>query len=273
MDKIIYYNSSLPRAGSTLFQNIIGQNPKIYVTPTSGLNDLISVSRDTFSNSQSFKAQDPNLMSKAYINFCRYGIQGFFKSITEKPYVLDKSRGWGIEYNLLEKIFPNPKVVCVVRDIRSIYSSMEKNFRKNPHKNSGIQDFNELIGTTLDKRIDNWGVSQPIGISMDRLKDMIQQGIDKKTLFIRYEDLMSNPIEEIKRFYDYIGLEFYVKHNFENIEQLTQENDVIHGIFGDHKLRKEFKKLPDDYNEILGVEISQKIKGHYQWFYDYFGYV
>ena len=72
-------------------------------------------------------------MSKAYINFCRYGIQGFFKSITEKPYVLDKSRGWGIEYNLLEKIFPNPKVVCVVRDIRSIYSSMEKNFRKNPH--------------------------------------------------------------------------------------------------------------------------------------------
>ena len=44
-------------------------------------------------------------------------------------------------------------------------------------------------------------------------------------------------------------------------------------FFGDHKLRKEFKKLPDDYNEILGVEISQKIKGHYQWFYDYFGYV
>ena len=107
MDKIIYYNSSLPRAGSTLFQNIIGQNPEIYVTPTSGLNDLISVSRDTFSNSQSFKAQDPNLMSKAYINFCRYGIQGFFKSITEKPYVLDKSRGWGIEYNLLEKIYQN----------------------------------------------------------------------------------------------------------------------------------------------------------------------
>jgi hypothetical protein len=41
MDKTIFFNSSLPRAGSTLFQNLIGQNPEFYVTPTSGLIELI----------------------------------------------------------------------------------------------------------------------------------------------------------------------------------------------------------------------------------------
>ncbi len=32
----IFYQSSLPRAGSTLLQNILAQNPDIYATPTSG---------------------------------------------------------------------------------------------------------------------------------------------------------------------------------------------------------------------------------------------
>ena len=273
MIKKVFYNSSLPRAGSTLFQNIVGQNPDFYVTPTSGLNDLIHVARDTYSGSQAFLAQDSKLMSEAFFNFCRKGIEGFFEPLTEKPYVLDKSRGWGINYNLLDKFYPDPKIVCMVRDIRSIYSSMEKNFRKNPHKNSGIQNPGELVGTTLNKRIDIWGQGHPVGITMDRLLDITQQGIDKKILFIRYEDLMSNPMEEMKRFYDYLGVDFYNGHDFNHIDQLTHENDAIHGIYGDHKLRKEFKRLPDDYDEVLGYEICQNIKKHYQWFFDYFGYV
>ena len=37
MDKKVFFQSSLPRAGSTLLQNILGQNPEFYVTPTSGV--------------------------------------------------------------------------------------------------------------------------------------------------------------------------------------------------------------------------------------------
>ncbi len=273
MEKTIYYNSSLPRAGSTLFQNIVGQNPEFYVTPTSGLIDFIVSCRNQFSTNSAFKAQDQSLMKNSFLDFCKHGMLGFFERLTNKPYILDKSRGWSIEYGLVNELFPNPKMVCMIRDIRCIYSSMEKNYRKNPHINSGIQNPSELVGTTLDKRIDIWADGIPVGITMDRLKDIIQQGIDKNILFIRYEDLLSNPNEEIKRFYEYLGLDFYDGHNFNEITQLTHENDVAHGIYGDHKLRTEFKKLPDDYNQILGVELSQKIKNTYPWFFEYFGYV
>jgi sulfotransferase len=274
MSKKIFYNSSLPRAGSTLFQNLIGQNPEFYVTPTSGLIELVFGAKNNYNHSQEFKAApDQDLMDKAFLSFCRDGMQGYYNVITDKPYILDKSRGWGINYGLLNLFSEKPKIVCMVRDVRSIYSSMEKNFRKNPHKENHVQNPNELIGTTLDKRIDIWASGAPVGISMDRLKDTIQQGIDKKILFIRYEDLMSNPEEEIRRFYEYLELPYYEGHNFETIEQVTNENDVVHGIYGDHKLRKEFKKLPDDYNEILGYELSTAIKNHYKWFYDFFGYV
>ena len=273
MNKTLFYNSSLPRAGSTLFQNIIGQNPEFYVTPTSGLVDLINASKNNYNHSQAFISQDANEMEKAFIGFCRFGMQGYFSAITDKPYILDKSRDWGINYGLINLFQENPKIICMVRDLRSVYSSMEKNFRKNPHKENHIQKPDELIGTTLNKRIDIWGGGVPVGISVDRIEDMIQQGLDSKILFIRYEYLMDNPEEELRRFYEYIELPYYEGHNFETIEQVTHENDVIHGIYGDHKLRKEFKRKPDDFYDILGYENCERIKLHYKWFYDYFGYV
>jgi hypothetical protein len=149
---------------------------------------------------------------------------------------------------------------------------MEKNFRKNPHRENHVQNPAQLIGTTLDKRIDIWADGIPIGIALDRLKDIHQQGFDKYILFIRYEDLMSNPDHEMDRIYEYLGIERY-PHTFDKITQVTQENDVVHGIYGDHVLREEFKMNPNDYEEVLGYEICQKIKNTYQWFFHKFGYV
>jgi sulfotransferase len=273
MIKQIFYSSSLPRSGSTLFQNIMADNPAFYCTPTSGVADLILNAKNIFNQSQAFQAQDLTKMEPPFVEFCRKGMQGFFDAITDAPYVLDKSREWNIHYNLLDRLFPNPKMICMVRDPRAIYASMEKNFRKNPLRENNTQDVAKLIGTTLDKRINMWADSVPIGVSMDRLKDCFQQGIDKKMLFIRYEDLMANPEQEIRRVYEYLELPYYEGHNFETVTQHTQENDYIHGVYGDHKLRTKFEKLPDDHEEILGYELSLNIKNTYPWFYTNFGYI
>jgi len=58
--KKIFFQSSLPRAGSTLLQNVMGQNPDFYVTPTSGVLELLYASRGNFTSSPEFKAQDSN---------------------------------------------------------------------------------------------------------------------------------------------------------------------------------------------------------------------
>ena len=168
MEKI-FFQSSLPRAGSTLLQNILGQNPDFYVTPTSGVLELLFAARNNYTNDNAFQAQDAELMKKGWLNFCRQGVEGFFNGITNKKYVVDKSRGWGIHYNFLNSFYPNPKIVCMVRDLRSIYSSMEKNFRKNQDKDSGIVNWAEMKGTTTSKRVDHWAQTPPIGIAIERL--------------------------------------------------------------------------------------------------------
>jgi len=125
----IFYQSSFPRAGSTLLQNILAQNPAFYVTPTSGLLELIFGARLNYTNSPEFKAQDPAAM------------EAYFQALTDKPYAVDKSRGWGVHFDLLQMIFnEEPKVICMVRDLRQILASLEKKFRQNPDKYRAVEN-------------------------------------------------------------------------------------------------------------------------------------
>jgi sulfotransferase len=271
MTKKIFFQSSLPRAGSTLLQNVMGQNPEFYVTPTSGVLELVYAARANYTNSPEFKAQDQKLMKDGFLNFCNQGINGFFDAITDKPYVLDKSRGWGVHYGFLNSFYPEPKIICMVRDLRGIYASMEKNFRKNQHLDSGVVNHAQMQGTTTEKRIDVWAQSQPVGLAIERLQQVFKEGINEKMLFVRFEDFSSNPKKEMERIYKYLDLPYY-EHDFDNVEQITKEDDAVYGIYGDHKIKNKIEPLKPDYKDVLGVNACNWIKSKYQWFYDQFGY-
>jgi sulfotransferase len=271
MPKKIFFQSSLPRAGSTLLQNVMGQNPEFYVTPTSGVLELVYAARANYTSSPEFKAQDQNLMKQGFLNFCNQGINGFFDGVTDKPYVLDKSRGWGVHYGFLNSFYPNPKVICMVRDLRGIFASMEKNFRKNQHMDSGIVNHAQMQGTTTEKRIDVWAQSQPVGLAIERLYQIFKEGNNQKMLFVRFEDFSLNPKKEMERIYNYLELPYY-EHDFNNVQQITQEDDSIYGIYGDHKIKSKIEPLKPDYKDVLGVNPCNWIKSNYKWFYDQFGY-
>ena len=57
MKKIIF-NSSMPRACSTLLQNIFNQRYDTYATPTDGLLELLDGARQRFTDSVEFKASE-----------------------------------------------------------------------------------------------------------------------------------------------------------------------------------------------------------------------
>jgi sulfotransferase len=269
----IFFQSSLPRAGSTLLQNILGQNPDFYVTPTSGVLELLYQSRNAFTTSDEFKATtDEERDLKAWRGYCNGAIHGYYNVITDKPYIVDKCRGWGIHYNWLQKFLPyEPKIICMVRDLRAVFASMEKNYRKNPEIYSGTDNPSELRGTTPAKRIDVWKNNPPVGISLDRLLDVINREFNSKILFVRYEGLFQDPQDTLNSIYDYLELPRF-NHDFDNIPQITHENDIVHRPYGDHKIRNKLEPLKTDYYDILGQDICDWIYNNYQWFYTTFGY-
>jgi sulfotransferase len=271
MPEKIFFQSSLPRAGSTLLQNIIGQNPDFYVSPTSGLLELVYAARANYTESPEFKAQDAETMKKAFLGFCNAGLKSYYESITDKKYALDKSRGWGIHYSFLDSFYPQPKVIVMVRDLRDVFCSMEKNFRKSQHKSNSVVNHSNMTGTTTPKRIDVWAQSQPVGLAIERLSEIIRQGLDKNMLFVKFEDLCLYPDTELTRIYEYLGVDYFT-HDFDNIVQITKEDDEVYGVYGDHNIKQKLELPYSEHKKILGADVSEWIFNNYKWFFDRFNY-
>ncbi len=267
----IFFNSSMPRSGSTLLQNILGNNPQIHATPTSAVLDLLNASKKVYTNSAVFKAQDIEQMKKSFLMYSRYALQGFFEGITDKPYVIDKSRGWGINIPYLESFYPNPKVICMVRDLRDIVTSMEKNYRKYPEKWDVSLDIEEK-GASLGERVSMWMAkdSKPVGNTLTKLKEIIHRGIDKKILFIKFEDLTSNPDKEMRKVYNYLEIPYFAI-DYSNVQQVTFEDDKFHGRYGDHKINSTIKPIISN-KDILGDSIHRQLYDKNRWYFDYFKY-
>lgn len=269
--KKIFYQSSMPRSGSTLLQNILGQNPKFYVTPTSGVLELIYGARMNYTNNPEFKAQDPDEMKKAFTAFCKGGIEAYFNTLTKKEYVVDKSRGWGHHYAWLNEIFPDPKIVCMVRDLRDVLCSMEKKYLANPDKHHPFVNHETGVGTTTESRMDVWVGSPPIGLALTRIKQMMRDGTDSKVLFIKFEDICLYPDQQMRKIYDHFGVDYF-EHDFNKVKQITKEDDEVYGVFGDHEIREKVAPVYSTAKSVLGADICKWIQKTYEWYFDRFEY-
>lgn len=137
-----------------------------------------------------------------------------------------------MHYAFLNAFYPEPKIVCMVRDPPDILCSMERNYRKASLLDPGLVNHSEMVNTSLEKRLDTWVNSPPVDLAMERLLEILRQGIDQQMLFIGYNDLCSNPRQELERYYAYLGLPYYEGHDFNNVKQITKEDDEVYGVFG-----------------------------------------
>jgi len=265
MIKEVFFNSSMPRSGSTLLQNILGNRPDVYATPTSPLLDYLLASRGAYTKSTSTKAQDSRQMRNAFYTYCRYATYGFFEGLTDKEYAIEKSRGWGVNYDFLNTFYPNPKIICMVRDLRDIISSMEKNYRNNPDK-ARAED-------SIIDRISYWMQPQnkPVGNSISNLFEIFHRGLDKHILFVRFEDLTMNPQHTMDKIHKFLEIKDH-KYDFNNIKQVTFEDDKFHGIYGDHKISNVVTPVKSKSHLLLGETICNSIYERYQWYFEKFNY-
>jgi len=273
MKKIIYV-SGLPRAMTTLMCNVLANNPRIGGGETSPLLEYIYGARGNFSHTPEVKsALTKEDMTDSFLEFCKHGMDGYAKRITDKEIYLDKSRGWVHYADLLWKFSPDAKIIVMVRDLRSIVSSMEKKWRQNPEiidvrENPKQQDF-----VTVEQRANHFLNDAPLGIAIKRLYNAQQVKSLDNMLVVKAEDFTANPLKTMKAVYEFLG-EPYYNMDYTNVQQMTIENDRISdfGVYGDHTIKPHIQPLKNDFVEILGSNVSNQIKNAYTWFYDAFKY-
>jgi sulfotransferase len=271
--KNIFFNSSMPRSMSTLMQCILNQHPEIQATQTDPVLEYLYGARMNYTNTSEVKAMDKVLAANTWKGFCQGGLNGYAEAYTTKPNLCIKTRGGTIHYRWFEEFMPyKPKMICMVRNLKSIFASMEKLYRKNQSHHQPIQNHAEMKGTSTAKRIDAWVAGPPVGLALERLNQCFLEGINQEVLYIRAEDLTSYPQKEMDKIYQYLGIA-PCKHDFDNVEQTIKEDDSVYGLTSDlHTIRQKVQPLTPDYNTVLGKQVCDWIDNNFAWYQQGFGY-
>jgi sulfotransferase len=260
--KSIHFIGGMPRAGSTLLANILAQNPRFHVTPTSGLIDALLELRNKFNQLPDFKAAPNEAGMMASV---RGALYGFFDPV-DRPVCFDRNRAWLSELEMAEVLLERPaKVIVCVRDIPEILASLEKLWRDNKaFRRIQQQELHVVEFQSLEGRCNIW--LQPahlVGLSYIRITDALTRGFRDRMHFIHFDRLTQNPAAALQDIYRFLG-ETPFQHDFENVEQVTFENDLFHGIDGLHDIRSAVRPIPSRAKEVLG-ELVEKFKGPYIW--------
>jgi len=253
--------AGLPRSGSTLLMNILGQNPDFYVTPTSGILDMLLHIRNGWDLNPGFRAMNSEQSEEIKRNVLQSMLYTYFDHV-EQPICVDKNRGWPAYLEMAAELLggrEQVKVLLTVRDIRDVVSSFEVLHRKTSALGNTTQEkvdpkkFRTAIGR-LETFIDQ---DQPVGRAFNIIRDSFTRGWRNQIHIIEYDSLTNKPAETLKSIYKFFGQPQF-KHDFDNVEQITQEDDSVHGFKDLHKIRKKVEPQAPKWLEVFDDVIRRE---------------
>lgn len=268
--KKFYFMAGLPRSGSTVLSSILNQNPKIHSGPSSPVLSTMYVIENHLNNDELFYSYPKIQEGKKIISSI---IDSYYEDRNESI-IIDKNRAWPTRINYIEDYFGiDAKIICPVRSIEDILSSMLRMIRRNPFK-EGQERINfideQLVKLNISINDNNrceFVMSQQgiLGQSLKSIVDAINSGNRDKLHFVEYDDLIKEPDKILKKIYDFLG-EKYFDHSFNNIKNEFREKDLeTYGISDMHEVRKKLSSVSPNPREILSSEIIQKFSNMNYW--------
>jgi sulfotransferase len=239
-DKTIYFLAGLPRSGSTLLANILAQNPRMYVTPTSGIVDMLVQVRNGWDRNDAFQAMARGLSEQVKEEVLRAMLQAYFAH-ARQPVCIDKNRYWSEFLEMAAVLVggrEQVKVLVTVRDLRDVLASFERLYRVTsalgqlPQEAATALKFKTALGRVEAFSDD----AQPVGRAYNAIRDAVTRGWKDRMHFVDYDDLTRSPQQTLTGIYGFLG-EACFKHNVEHVEQVTFEDDFVYGLKDLHVIR------------------------------------
>lgn len=264
--KTIHMVCGLPRSGSTLLCNLLAQHPEVHATPTSACHEALFILRNSWNQWLEHKASKELADEKNLQRVLHAALHAYHD--TDKPVVIDKGRGWTSLLELAEFALSGDgnnrqaKVLVPVRSIKNIVASMEKLHRKSAHNKQDVGDYFDAQSTEgrANMILEKGGV---LGLAYNRLKDVAQRGMADRLMLVEFDGLTANPKETMASIWQFLGME-PPEHDFDNVKQVTTEDDSVHGL-DLHTIRPKVESVTDDAETILGTSLCQKLEGSEFW--------
>jgi sulfotransferase len=259
-DKTIYFLAGLPRSGSTLLANILAQHPKIHVTPTSGIVDMLVRVRNGWDENDAFRAMDRHQSEQVKETVLKSILQAYFAHV-DRPLCIDKNRYWAEFLEMAAALVggrEHVKMLVTVRDLRDVLASFELLYRKTsalgqlPQEAAMALKFKTALGR-VQVFIDD---AQPVGRAYNAIRDAVTRGWKDRMHFVDYEDLTRRPAETMAGVYRFLGEE-PCQHDFNHVEQITFEDDFVYGFKDLHIIRQKVEPQPPRWPQVFDDAVFQ----------------
>ena len=259
-DKTVYFLAGLPRSGSTLLANILAQHPAMYVTPTSGIVDMLVNVRNHWNQNDAFRAMERKLSEQVKGTVLRAMLQAYFSHVPE-PVCIDKNRYWAEFLEMAEVLVggrEHVKVIMTVRDLRDVLASFERLYRKTsalgqlPQESGMALKFKTALGRA-EIFIDD---GQPVGRAYNAIRDAVTRGWLDCMHFVDYEDLTRKPKQTLAGIYQFLGQPPH-EHDFTNVRQVTFEDDFAYGFKDLHVIRQQVEPQAPQWPSVYDDAVFQ----------------
>jgi sulfotransferase len=272
MPKLIPF-CGLPRSGSTLLCNVIGQHPDVTLSADSALPDLLITILDQAQKAIHESQYDADLTYKLYEDFIDFGIKSWSNNLCQTKFYLDKSRAWSEIFNLVFSLYPETKLIFTIRDLRGIYLSFDKLSSRGIFSNELSNHYDQLDtydDDFLSERVDYFLTGDMVKKHLTRLKEVVDLDRDysKNIKIVKYEDFMQSPNKILYEICNFLNLEKF-NFNLNNIEQVNYK-DTFYLPYGYHKIKKSLTPSIPNYDDKMRKSAQNKIFKDYRWYYSLF---
>ncbi|WP_411844621.1 sulfotransferase [Roseibacillus persicicus] len=246
-----HFISGLPRSGSTLTAALLRQNPRFHAgmsSPVAGLFEgvISQVSAGSEMSSMVDEEQRGRIL------------RGLFESYyadRSEPIIFDTNRAWTAKLSALMKLFPEAKLICLVRDVAWIMDSMERQFHRNAFENTRIFAHPNQRATVYTRVESLAGPNSLVGFPYQALREACYSEFADRLIIVEYDMLTQRPDDVFKLIYEFLGEEPY-QHDFESVSYDAPEFDAQLGLDGLHRVHKEVAPRPRP--TILPPDLFQK---------------
>ena len=235
--------TGLPRSGSTLMCQLLGQHPEVYCEGhSSPLCHLMSGIRRMVSDDPFFRAQMDRGFETCY-GHLTYAMRGFLRSWYQdctKKVLVDKNRGWLPFIETLLQLAPEARLVVCVREPGQIYGSIEAQ-----HQRTVLVDFPDHMADCdrLTRAMMLFSKDRVVGGSMQSLLGALDFSPEvlAHLYFVRFEDLVDQPVNTMSAVYSWLGLSPF-KIDPENLRVGICESDSHYNMKYLHRLHSRIVK-------------------------------
>ena len=159
-------------------------------------------------------------------------------------------------------VFPEAKVICLVRDVAWIMDSMERQFRNNPFEYTRLFN-NPGERSTVYTRVEAMaGANRLVGFLWHALREGCYSEFADRLVIVDYDLITNRPREVFKLIYEFLGEEWY-EHDFGDVDYDAPEFDQQLGMDGLHRVHKKVEPRPRE--TILPPDLFQRYNNMAFW--------